>query len=368
MAREITPLVITEGDPYARGRQLGEAVNDRIQKCVDAYFGLFQYHAGLDRERAFQEADRFVPVIADYAPDLLEEMRGIADGAGCEFLEIVAINARTELLHGVPRHECTSIAVAPSASADGHVRIGQNWDWFAWLAGTTVLWSIRKPDGLDVLTFAEAGLVGKIGVNEAGLALCANLLLSDADNPGPAAPMHVILRHVLDTATSVDEAVQHIVETPRCTSLNHLLADIGGAIADVEATPAGSTVIEPDGGVITHANHCLDRNLLSADRGARDYPETVARGSRAASLAIERPLSEGMVRSLLTNHDTAPGSICLHARIELPEQEREESVASILMDLTAGTFDLADGPPCSESYRRIELREIFAPSGAVAAR
>lgn len=367
MACETTPLVITEGDAYTRGRQLGEAVVDRVDRCVDAYFGLFQYHAGLDRERVLREAKRFIPLIDGYAPELLEEMRGIADGSNHEFLEIVAINARTELLHGVGRPECTSIAVAPQASADGHVRLGQNWDWYAWLAGTTVLWGIRKDDGTDVLTFAEAGLVGKIGVNARGVAIGANLLMSDSDNPGPAVPMHIILRHALDTARSAAEGAAIILETPRCTSCNHILADVAGTVVDVEATPAGSVLIEPVGGIITHANHCGDAGLFAADRGARDYPESVARGARVQSLASDRVLSRDDIRRILTDHDTAPGSICLHVQPDVVPQQQEETVASILIDLTVGALDIADGPPCSAEYRRIQLSEIFqsaVPTGS----
>lgn len=359
MARETTPLVITEGNAYTRGRQLGEAVVDRVDRCVDAYFGLFEYHARLDRRRVLREAERFIPVIDGYAPELLEEMRGIADGSNHEFLEIVAINARTEFLYGVGRPECTSIAIAPEASVDGHVRLGQNWDWYAWLAGTTVLWGIRKDDGTDVLTFAEAGLVGKIGVNARGVAIGANLLMSDADNPGPAAPMHIILRHALDTASSAVEGAAIILGTPRCTSCNHILADVAGTLADVEATPAGSILMEPADGIITHANHCGDAGLFAADRGARDYPESIARGARAQSLASNRIHSEDDIRRVLTDHDTAPGSVCLHAQQDVAPEQQEETVASILIDLTAGTLDIADGPPCSAEYRRIQLSDIF---------
>ena len=283
-----TPIVMSEGDAFTRGRSLGRAVPARVHRTVEAYLGLCAYHAGLDRARVLDEAARFIPAIDGLAPALLEEMRGIADGAGCDPREIVAINARTELLHGAARRpECTAVAVAPPASADGHVRIAQNWDWFAALAGTTVLWALRRDDGPDVLTFTEAGIVGKIGVNAAGLGLCVNLLMSDADHPGPAAPMHVILRHVLDTARSVDAAVALIAATPRSTSCNHLLADRAGALADVEAMPHGCRVARPAAGTLAHANHCADDDLVAGDRGARDYPETAARGARGAGCGAD---------------------------------------------------------------------------------
>ena len=65
-----------------------------------------------------------------------------------------------------------------------------------------MLWVIHRADGPDLLTLTEAGMVGKIGANAHGLAMVVNLLTSDADHPGPALPMHVILRNVLEDAGS----------------------------------------------------------------------------------------------------------------------------------------------------------------------
>jgi len=368
MARQ-TPIVVSEGDAFARGQQLGRAVAGRVERTVGSYMTLFEQRAGLDRDRVLAEAERFMPAIAGYAPRLLDEMRGIAAGSGRDLREIVAVNARTELMYGVAgRTECTSVAVAPMASTDGHMRVAQNWDWFSALAGTTVLWVVRPDDGPDVLTFAEAGLVGKIGVNAAGVALCVNLLTSDSDNSGPAVPMHVILRHVLDEARSVEEAMALIAAAPRCTSCNHLLADRGGAVADVEATPAGQSVLRPRDGVLTHANHCADAGLVGRDRGARDYPETIVRGARAGALAAGRSIDEQGLRVILSDHATAPGSICLHAQEGPPPEQQEESVASLIIDLTAATLDIADGPPCTHAYRRLALGDYLRQPQAVGTR
>jgi isopenicillin-N N-acyltransferase-like protein len=361
MVRKTTPLVRTEGTPFERGRQLGAAVPDRVNRTVEAYFGLFAYHAGLSRDAALRGAERFVPAIERFAPELLQEMHGIAQATGRDPLEIVAINTRTELLHGVARPECTAVAVAPAASTDGHTRLAQNWDWYAWLAGTAVLWSIHRPDGISVLTFAEAGLVGKIGMNSRGLGLCVNLLLSDADNPGPAVPMHVVLRHVLDTAATACDAAQLIETTPRCTSANHLLADRGGTILDVEATPAGCAIIEAMDDVLTHTNHCVAASLVDMDKGAREWAESRPRGRRAVELSGTRPLAVADIQSLLTSHVIgADGSICVHADPNEPAAEQSETVGSMLIDVSAGAFDLIDGPPCGGTATRYALSDVFA--------
>lgn len=353
------PLVVSTGSPYERGLQLGRSASGRVAHTVAAYLIRFRAQAGLRRDAVLAQGERFIPAIERYAPELLDEMRGIADGAEYDLREIVAINARTELLYGLPaRAECTALGADARASADGHVRVGQNWDWHPALAGGLVLWAIRRDEGHDVVTLTEAGMVGKIGANAAGLALCVNLLTGDADHAGPAAPMHVILRHVLDTARTVDEAIAVLAAAGRCTSCNQLLGDRDGNLADVESTPAGQAVFLPEAGILVHTNHCLEPEFAAADRYVRDNPETLARRQRARELA-EAPLSEAGFLAVLADHATAPGSICCHVRHDRPAEERAESIASIVFDLTAGTLDLADGPPCSFPYRRMVLADLL---------
>ena len=359
MERHI-PIVISQGDPFSRGLQLGRSQTERVQLTVTAYMEIFAKVAGLSREGVLTHAERFTPSIAEYAPHLLEEMRGIAKGAGRDLREIVAINARTELMYGVKeRPECTSIGISTKASADGHIRVAQNWDWRPTLVGSLILWVLRREEGPDVLTLTEAGMVGKIGINSSGLAMCINLLKSDTDHAGPAVPMHIILRRVLDDAHSVEEAISLLNTTERCTSCFHMLVDLKGSLAGVEATPRGQHVLRSDYGVLTHANHCVSPDLFIHDSNAREFPETLARGERAQFLAKGGKVDKAFLHTILADHETSPGSICLHIEPGVPLVENYESIASIIFDLTAGTLDIAEGPPCENAYRQLSLEQYL---------
>ena len=354
------PLVISEGSPFTRGFYLGRTEAQRIAHTVTAYTAVFQHYTGLSQDKILRHAERFIPAIANYAPELLEEMGGIAEGSGRDIREIVAINARTELMYGVkPWAECTSVGVTAGASADRHAYLAQNWDWISALAGTLILWVVRRENGPDVFTLTEAGIVGKIGINAAGLAMCINLLTSDTDFEGPAVPMHIILRHLLDEARSVEDAVALLASTERCTSCHHLLLDRDGALVGVEATPGGQHVLSARAGVLTHTNHCVDAGLFAQDSGAREDPETLLRGERAQTLAHDHTLSENDLRAILTDHANAPGSICRHIQPDQAIEEQSESIASIIFDLTAGTANIADGPPCQYTYRRFILTDYL---------
>jgi isopenicillin-N N-acyltransferase-like protein len=356
------PVVVSEGEPFARGLQLGQSERERVTHTITAYLEMFLQKAGLQRDEALANAEHFIPAITSYAPHLLEEMRGIAEGAGRDLREIIAINARTELVYGARQQaECTSIGVSAAASTDGHLRLAQNWDWHPSQAGALILWIIRRSDGPDVMTLTEAGMVGKIGMNGAGLAMCINLLSSDSDFAGPAVPMHIILRSILEKAYTVEDAITILNTTKRCTSCNHLLADRSDSLVDVEATPEGQHVLYPRDGVLTHTNHCINAALCERDRFAREQLETLAREERVEFLADKQTIDEAYLHTILSDHGNAPNSICLHQEMELPAMEQGESIASIIFDLTTGSVDIADGPPCQHAYRRLLVSDYLRP-------
>src|SRR5579862_826678 len=127
------PLIITSGEPIERGRQYGFATKDRIANTLRAYESLFIGYAGLTWADVTQYALRYVEVIDDFDHAMTEEMRGIAEGAGVEFHDILAINVRTEVMYGLGEiraaADCTAFAAVTPATTDGHTLLGQNWDW-----------------------------------------------------------------------------------------------------------------------------------------------------------------------------------------------------------------------------------------------
>jgi isopenicillin-N N-acyltransferase-like protein len=71
----------------------------------------------------------FLPVMETFAPHLIEEIRGIADGAHASFAEALRANVRAEVMGAAVNEAlCTSLAVGREATADGADLSGQNLD------------------------------------------------------------------------------------------------------------------------------------------------------------------------------------------------------------------------------------------------
>ena len=105
---------------------------------------------------------------------------------------IGALNARTEVLRA-GRGECSTVACLGTATADGAPIGMQTWDWHDDLAGSWMRWTIDHASGHRVDTMTEAGIVGKVGVSSAGVAVLLNILGHRDDGPPIGVPVHVLL-------------------------------------------------------------------------------------------------------------------------------------------------------------------------------
>jgi isopenicillin-N N-acyltransferase-like protein len=63
----------------------------------------------------------------------------------------------------------------------------------------------------------------------------------------------------------------------------------------------------------------------------------------------------GGLMAILRDHAERPESICRHPNPALPEDERYETVVSVIMDLHAGRMHAAAGPPCDAGYHEYHL-------------
>lgn len=83
-------------------------------------------------DKAYELSKPYSKEIEKYRPELVEEMQGIADGAGLDFNTVLTLNCRSEIMFAkadVAEDACTTIGMPPEASENGHTLLAQNWDW-----------------------------------------------------------------------------------------------------------------------------------------------------------------------------------------------------------------------------------------------
>jgi isopenicillin-N N-acyltransferase like protein len=358
---------ISGSSPCERGRLYGSRTRDRIGNTLRAYAQLFVAYADLDWATVTQYARRYEPIIRAHDNELIEEMRGIAEGAGVAFEDVLAINVRTEVMYGLgelrPAADCTAFAALPEATGDGHTLLGQNWDWNPAAFDCCVILSMEQPDRPDFVTIVEAGLLAKMGMNSEGVGVATNAMVSDADKGEPGIPYHVILRSILNSR-SFDQAVDQVTSVDRASSANYLIAARDGQAVDLETAPGGQDhvfSVQPREGIIGHANCFVAPNVTVRDQTPLRRPLSLTR-QRTIDKALDDHKGEitvELMQSLLADHEHHPNSLCRHPLEQFASIDRSATVASVIMDLDAGEFWAADGQPCSHPYRRYGASELW---------
>jgi isopenicillin-N N-acyltransferase-like protein len=364
------PIVAVKGSYGEMGVAYGRQMAGLIDRNLQDYARRFREVAGLSDTEVRAWGNRYRAVARGYDPAIEAMLSGVAEGAGQAPEHIFALNARTEILYGSAAKDeaCTSAAVLPSHTADGHVLLGQNWDWHPEQKELTFLLATRDEDGFTVLTLAEAGMIAKAGLNSAGIGVCANLLVSDRDRGGDGVPYHLLLRGVLQSRTMAD-AHKAALACPRISSGNLLIADAGGEAVDLEVIPGDFGYLLPESGLITHSNHFLT-GVPVGDLRKGLSALTLLRPERARHLLEPkldaRAVTAEDLQAVFRDHYSFPNGICRHVDERDPVLDRTCSVYSIVMDLTQRRFSIAQYPPCEHEYESLALEELEtmrAPAG-----
>ena len=364
---DMFPVIDVSGGAYERGRVHGEHARDRVGRSLANYAKLFAFN-GMAWEEAQRRSAGFRDAIGAFDADLLEEMEGIARGAGRPFSEILALNARTELLPpsfltGADAGECTAIAVAPAASVSGETLLAQNWDWVGSQRAAMIVLRVREGADPACLTLTEAGMLAKIGLNARGLGVCLNILRSVfdragdgvGDDAGGGVPVHVLLRALLKCG-SVADAIARAAKLSFGGSSNILMADRGGECASLEFAPRGMRMVRADGATLCHTNHFLHAEAAGWQASQVPNLSSVPRLERARQLAASRA-KHGIedLKRLLRDESAGLLSICRKPDASLPPEAQIESVASVIMQLERGVMHVAPDVPSRAQYQPVAL-------------
>jgi isopenicillin-N N-acyltransferase-like protein len=364
--------VRVDGDATERGREYGRQARARIEKSINAYRDVFNYYAGWDWSTVREFAAGFEAPIKAFGARYLEELHAIAEGAGVDALDIVAINVRTEIMYSAKARdaarslpgECSAFALIPAPGSCEPLVLGENWDWLTFAFDTLVVLEATQDTGPAYVTVVEAGLLAKMGMNSAGLGLATNALASGRDVGEPGVPYHVMLRAILD-CERVSEAFALIQGAHRSSSANYLVAHRDGSALDIEATPGDFSrahLHEAQGNVLLHTNHFLSPTFDDVDVSLWAMPDSPVRLARLrAGLSDDKP-TVARVRELLRDHANYPFSICCHPNPTDDPIDQGATIASVLMNLEDATMWLADGLPCAMPYRELNFQELFASS------
>ena len=365
-------LIDLAGAPHDRGVQYGRQAVPEIARSV-GHYGAQAAALGLDHPRLAQIVREYLPVLESFDHLQIEEMRGIAAGAEVSFEQIVLVNARTELLQ-FARHPalleslkarepdgCTGVVVRPQATRDKQLIHAHNWDWKVECAESCVILRIHNENGPDILTFTEAGALARFGFNARGICITANGLDCDRDYRRAGVPLALIRRKVLEQ-THLALALRIAYCTPKSGSNNLIISHAAsGLVYDFECAPDETFMVEPQNGVLVHANHWLSPVALAKlqECAMADAPSTFYRDLRAREALAAKAgdvTLEDVTAVMLDDFET-PWSICYPPRPSSPtDASTYATVATLLMRPILGEMRVAMLPALDKHFTHYTLQ------------
>jgi isopenicillin-N N-acyltransferase like protein len=344
LATRTLPLIEVSGSHREIGRGFGEQLRDQVREYSSMWLEKAAARSGKSRDELLGHVAGFVQAIDTWAPYLGEEIRGVAEGAGIDEREAFSIQVRMELLFaGPPPPSCTTFALTGAHTATGQTIVGQNVDLDAEVERFGVILKARPDDSPAVMMYTSPGLVSYVGLNDAGLAVHGNLLVSDGWRAG--FPRYLITRVMLRERT-VEAALEAGLKPPRASSRNMILGDASGAIANAELAVDAEAVLRSEEGVLVHANHYTAPRLAGTDKYVPESSCHRAERMRELLDNARRPISIADLQGFYRDHDGYPGSICAHPK----EGGFGKTVASLISEPAAGRLHATFGSPCENEY------------------
>lgn len=305
-------------------------------------------------------AREFQVTLQRLTPDLYSEMEGIAEGAGLDVLDIVALNCRSELaleLYTNVADGCTSVSWKKSENSR---LLAQNWDWTSLVSGNIVLMSVEREGKPKVFMVTEvshdpahyiyaqsnatltvsrqAGVVGKIGFNSAGVGVGLNAIKARPCETSRL-PIHVALRLCLES-TSVDQALSTISKLGGLASAQYIVLADNERSLGLELSPLGDFVLEEDdNGIVTHTNHFIANRSIGDEPWQPDSDTRLRRVQQLCSELLDdgvhgKDATPAILRDrIFSDMYNMPNSICRQADLTRHPTMRSSTLFNIVMNL-----------------------------------
>lgn len=300
------PLIEVSGSAFEMGRQHGRQAAPLIQR----YLRWIDKITGKPRDLLQRNAMRFLPVIKKLSPLYIDEVMGLAEGAGIPLSDAMLCQTRAEAAR-MWEGGCTAFAITRSGTADGAPIAGQNQDLEAEYADVAIILKVRPNDGRPAaVMFTFAGQLGYAGINQHGVCNFVNALYNFQWQPG--LPSYPVRRATLEQR-SVSACLDLLKTTRTCSAFNLVLADGAGAIADVEIRPNAITPFNDDNPHRRlHTNHYITPAFSQFEDN--HLPDSAPRLLRTRQLIQKHwgKITVDTMKEILSDHEGNPAAICRH--------------------------------------------------------
>lgn len=364
-----------KGAARERGRIHGESLNKKILEIIELSRNAAR-EAGLspqDYERRIVGETGFLAAAERWTPELVEEIRGIGEGAGIDFNTIFAWNLLDESdwfinqerwrdRSPLPESRCSVFGVFGEGGRPA--LLAQNADMGPDFDGYQILLRIsHEGSDLEELVLTCPGCIGIWGLNNRSVGVCLNALTSQLERSPEGLGTLFVARGIL-SRSRLGEAVRFVEGVKHASGEVYT---IGGPDEVVCLEASANKVIRyvpyPGATRVYHTNHPLVSDDLwlegkDFEMAAPNFRESFKKGRANSAARIEalkkrlgdtsKPITVETARSILSSHDDPEYPVCRHGK----PGRGDITTYSLIMDLKPSPeFHVAPGPPCKTEFR-----------------
>jgi hypothetical protein len=258
-SEEVPHVLRLQGTPYKLGYQHGSALKEQvvhnIKRIVDDQIIAHPEHPQIKGFLAQMDS-----VVAKIPAYYLQEMKGLADGAGVPFQKVLLLNLFPEMFH------CVGLTVSRDAGdAFYHVRV-LDYAMGNGLQDTAVLLVVSPEGKIPFANLSYAGFIGSVtGMHRQHISVGEIGGKGYGDYNG--LPMAFIIRNILEEAASLQDAKKILDSSCRTCEYFYVIADgkTEEALA-AYATPGQVQWIEPGKTYALFDGKMLDQRSTSSDK------------------------------------------------------------------------------------------------------
>ncbi|NOY43478.1 MAG: hypothetical protein GXP26_16790 [Planctomycetes bacterium] len=236
------PFLLVEGTPTQMGTAQGELLTKEANRLTERVLYMVGGVESLQGNKWFlNRMEEIQRRTLPHMPErFLEECDALALAAGMSQRDVRYANLFPERFH------CSGVAVRGKASLDGRVYHARVLDYMRDinLQGMSAVVVFMPEKHHHWMSLGYAGFIGTVtAMNEHGLAI--GEMGGKGEGLWDGMPMSFLLRDVMERASTVEEAVKIVRETPRTCEYYYVFSDRSGNMAGLYCTPDDVLVLAP---------------------------------------------------------------------------------------------------------------------------
>jgi len=210
------------GSPREMGVQHGKLLKQEVRRVTDSTLYVVGLYYSVAKGEWFLDTirDAWRRLEPHTDKEYIEELQGLAEGAGIAYDEMKLANVFPELFH------CSGFAVSGEATVGGKLYHGRVLDYMTEVGFQHAQCDFitQKPGKKGTANIGYAGFIGCVsGMNDAQISM--GEMGGRGEGNWDGTPMAFLMRRVLENAGSLDEAKKIMSEAKRTCEYYYVIAD-----------------------------------------------------------------------------------------------------------------------------------------------